>query len=246
MPGAVSRLSPYGEFGSVADDKPNATNRYLTEQLNKFGLAYLHMIEPRIAGNTEVDVTDKTYNLSHFRKLFDGTFIAAGKLLHHHDHAPHNQCTGLGSSAVLLFVFLRYAEQFNEASGSFSLGTCLTRHKLLHVCVLAALLLSIVSSTLDLERPSCAEPKLCCAVLCCAQAVVCCATGGYNRERAIEALQKDHADLICFGRHYLANPDLPKRFREHAELNSYNRDTFYTNDDAGYIDYPFLEDGIKK
>lgn len=97
-----SRLSPYGEFGSVADDKPNATNRYLTEQLNKFGLAYLHMIEPRIAGNTEVDVTDKTYNLGHFRKLFDGTFIAAGELLHNQDHAPHNQCTGLCSSAVLL------------------------------------------------------------------------------------------------------------------------------------------------
>ncbi len=74
------RLSPYGEFGSVADDKPNATNRYLTEQLNKFGLAYLHMVEPRIAGNTEVDVTDKTYNLAHFRKLYNGTFIAAGKL----------------------------------------------------------------------------------------------------------------------------------------------------------------------
>ena len=77
---SLSRLSPYGEFGSVADDKPNATNRYLTEQLNKFGLAYLHMVEPRIAGNTEVDVTDKTFNLSHFRKLYNGTFIAAGKL----------------------------------------------------------------------------------------------------------------------------------------------------------------------
>lgn len=70
--------------------------------------------------------------------------------------------------------------------------------------------------------------------------------GGYNRERAIESLQKDHADLICFGRHYLSNPDLPRRFREHAELNKYNRDTFYTNDDQGYIDYPFLEEGIKK
>ena len=78
--GLISRLSPYGEFGSVADDKPNATNRYLTEQLDKFGLAYLHMVEPRIAGNTEVDVTDKTFNLSHFRKLYNGTFIAAGKL----------------------------------------------------------------------------------------------------------------------------------------------------------------------
>jgi len=133
VPPAACRLSPYGEFGSVADDKPNATNRYLTEQLNKFGLAYLHMVEPRIAGNTEVDVTDKTYNLSHFRKLFDGTFIAAGKLLHHQDHVPHNQCTGLCSSAVLLFVLLKCAEQTCEASRSFSLEIGSTRHKMLHI-----------------------------------------------------------------------------------------------------------------
>ena len=70
--------------------------------------------------------------------------------------------------------------------------------------------------------------------------------GGYNRERAIDSIQKDHADLICLGRHYLSNPDLPRRFREHAELNKYNRDTFYTQSNEGYIDYPFLEDGVKK
>lgn len=233
MPLAVSRLSPYGEFGSVADDKPNATNRYLTEQLNKFGLAYLHMVEPRIAGNTEVDVTDNTYNLSHFRKLFDGTFIAAGKLPQHQD--PYRGCptqsvhrfVRFSSSAVLLCVLLKCAEQFCEVSGSCSLKTDFDTN----CCILCIFRTFAVHTIIGLER---------------AQAVLCCPAGGYNRERAIEALQKDHADLICFGRHYLANPDLPKRFREHAELNSYNRDTFYTNDDAGYIDYPFLEDGIKK
>lgn len=72
------RLSPYGEFGDVADDIPNATNRYLTEQLNSFGLAYLHMIEPRMAGETEVEVTSSTHNLNHFRKLYNSTFMAAG------------------------------------------------------------------------------------------------------------------------------------------------------------------------
>lgn len=70
--------------------------------------------------------------------------------------------------------------------------------------------------------------------------------GGYNRERAITSLQKDHADLICFGRHYLSNPDLPRRFKEHAELNAYNRDTHYTDNDHGYIDYPLLENSVKK
>ena len=73
------RLSPYGTFGDVGDDKPNATNRYLTEQLNQFGLAYLHMVEPRVAGYMDVEVEDDTYNLGHFRKLWKSTFIAAGK-----------------------------------------------------------------------------------------------------------------------------------------------------------------------
>ena len=71
---------------------------------------------------------------------------------------------------------------------------------------------------------------------------VCCkCAGGYNRERAIAALKEDHADLIVFGRHYLANPDLPRRFREGAPLNKYVRDTFYGGTDKGYTDYPFLE-----
>lgn len=74
----VGRLSPYSEFGDVADDDPNATYRYLTEQLNKFDLAYLHMISPRVAGYLDVEVSDSTQDLGHFRKLFNGTFIAAG------------------------------------------------------------------------------------------------------------------------------------------------------------------------
>lgn len=69
----------------MKDDKPNATNRYLTEQLNQFNLAYLHMVEPRIAGNEDVEVEDSTFDLNHFRKLFKGTFIAAGKA-----HMPPN------------------------------------------------------------------------------------------------------------------------------------------------------------
>ena len=72
------------------------------------------------------------------------------------------------------------------------------------------------------------------------QAVCCGITGGYNRERAIEALGTGHADLVTFGRHYLANPDLPRRFKEGAPLNQYVRDTFYAGGDKGYLDYPCL------
>ena len=54
--------------------------------------------------------------------------------------------------------------------------------------------------------------------------------GGFDRETAINALKSGHADLICFGRKYLSNPDLPKRFKKNSELNPYNRDTFCTQD----------------
>jgi 2,4-dienoyl-CoA reductase-like NADH-dependent reductase (Old Yellow Enzyme family) len=47
--------------------------------------------------------------------------------------------------------------------------------------------------------------------------------------------------LIAFGRAFLANPDLPERLSRNFELNKYNRDTFYTQGDAGYTDYPFAD-----
>ena len=75
------------------------------------------------------------------------------------------------------------------------------------------------------------------------------AAGGYNRQRAIQALKSGQTDLVCLGRLYLANPDLPNRWREDAPLNRYNRDTFYTQGNEGYVDYPFLSgipDSTKK
>jgi N-ethylmaleimide reductase len=50
--------------------------------------------------------------------------------------------------------------------------------------------------------------------------------------------------LIAFGRHFLANPDLPKRIRLGLPLNAYDRATFYTFDARGYTDYPFYEGRI--
>ena len=42
-----------------------------------------------------------------------------------------------------------------------------------------------------------------------------------------------------FGRNFLANPDLVYRIKEGLELNPYERNTFYTSDVEGYVDYPF-------
>lgn len=68
------------------------------------------------------------------------------------------------------------------------------------------------------------------------------AAGGYDREDGNEAIANGNADLIAFGRLFLSNPDLPKRFELDIPLNRYDRSTFYTSDPiVGYTDYPFLD-----
>jgi N-ethylmaleimide reductase len=64
-------------------------------------------------------------------------------------------------------------------------------------------------------------------------------SGGYDRERAEADLQSGAADLIAFGRPYIANPDLERRLESEAELNTYDEATFYMPDEKGYVDYPF-------
>ena len=67
--------------------------------------------------------------------------------------------------------------------------------------------------------------------------------GGYGREDGNKAVAENRADLVAFGRLFLANPDLPKRFELNAPLNKYIRELFYKPEPVlGYTDYPFLED----
>ena len=56
--------------------------------------------------------------------------------------------------------------------------------------------------------------------------------GGHTRDSGIESLKSDHADLIVYGRDFLANPDFVKRLETNAPLNKYDRSTFYTQDQA--------------
>ena len=67
--------------------------------------------------------------------------------------------------------------------------------------------------------------------------------GRYDREEAIAVVEEGKADMVSFAREFLANPDLPERFRRNAPLNEPDRSTFYGGDAKGYTDYPFLEDG---
>lgn len=62
--------------------------------------------------------------------------------------------------------------------------------------------------------------------------------GGYDRARAEAVLRKGGADLIAFGRPFIANPDLVARLQADAPLAPADRATFYTRGAAGYVDYP--------
>ncbi|TXG65617.1 hypothetical protein EZV62_006892 [Acer yangbiense] len=135
------RLSPFANYMESGDSNPEALGLYMAESLNKYGILYCHMVEPRM--KTLGEKYDTPHSLLPMRKAFNGTFLVAG---------------------------------------------------------------------------------------------------GYGREDGNKAVAEGSEDLVAYGRIFLANPDLPKRFELDAPLNKYNRDTFYLPDPVvGYTDYPFLE-----
>ena len=136
------RIGPGGTWNSMSDSNPTALFDYLAEQLNRFGLAYLHIIEPRIKGNVLIAEDLAPVATAQLRKIFKGKIIAAG---------------------------------------------------------------------------------------------------GFEPDSAEAIVEKGDADLVAFGRHFLANPDLPKRIKLGLPLNEYDRATFYTFDFHGYTDYPFYD-----
>ncbi|MFA5215691.1 alkene reductase [Sulfuricurvum sp.] len=64
--------------------------------------------------------------------------------------------------------------------------------------------------------------------------------GGYTFEKGNLVIQSGLADAVAFGALYLANPDLPERFKSNTELNTPDPHSFYTQDKKGYLDYPTL------
>ena len=136
------RIAPSGTYNGMGDSNPRALFRQVAERLDGFGLAYLHLIEPRMKG---------------------GEPIAEG--------------AGAGRSPGV--------EQ-------------------------------------DLQGP-----------------VI--AAGGFEPDTAEATVANGDASLIAFGRHFIANPDLPKRIELGLPLNQYDRSTFYGFDARGYTDYPTYE-----
>jgi N-ethylmaleimide reductase len=134
------RIAPGGTWNHMRDSNPTTLFTCLAEQLNRFGLAYLHIIEPRIKGNVTINTGQGPIAAEQLRKVFKGKIIAAG---------------------------------------------------------------------------------------------------GFDPQTAESAIETGVADAVAFGRHFVANPDLPLRIKEGLALTPYDRDTFYTFDSVGYNDYPF-------
>ena len=83
------------------------------------------------------------------------------------------------------------------------------------------------------------ETDLNCQVYRSAYKGIFMSSGGYTRQEGMQAIRNAYTDLVSYGRLFLANPDLPQRFRLNLPLNGYDRSTFYTHDPCiGYTDYP--------
>ena len=136
------RIAPSGTYNGMGDSNSRALFRYVAERLNVFGLAYLHVIEPRIKGADLVAKGQGPVAVQELSKIFRGPTIAAG---------------------------------------------------------------------------------------------------GFEPDTAEATVANGDASLIAFGRHFIANPDLPKRIEFGLPLNHYDRSTFYAFDARGYTDYPAYE-----
>lgn len=68
------------------------------------------------------------------------------------------------------------------------------------------------------------------------------ASGQFDRFSAEEAIASGACDIVAFGRRFIANPDLPERFRRGAPENTIDMATLITEGAAGMTDYPTLDE----
>ena len=72
------RIGPSGSWNHMSDSNPRALFDHLAAQLNRFGLAYLHIVEPRVKGNVVIQEGQAPVASQELRKIFNGKIIAAG------------------------------------------------------------------------------------------------------------------------------------------------------------------------
>jgi N-ethylmaleimide reductase len=72
------RISPAGEWGGISDSNPEATFSHVARVLDAYGIAYLHVIEPRIKGDDTLHEGHPPIATKYLRPHFSGPIIAAG------------------------------------------------------------------------------------------------------------------------------------------------------------------------
>lgn len=72
------RIGPSGRWNAMSDSNPGALFDYVAGQLNSFDLAYLHIVEPRVAGNIVTEEGQGPVAAERLRKIFSGPIMAAG------------------------------------------------------------------------------------------------------------------------------------------------------------------------
>lgn len=93
------RLAPSGTFGSMADSDPKALFTYVVEQLNRFKLAYLHIVEPRLDNSITLEGDADGLSTRYFRKIYTGVLISAGG----HDRESGNAVVAAGDADMVAY-----------------------------------------------------------------------------------------------------------------------------------------------
>jgi N-ethylmaleimide reductase len=93
------RIGPSGNWNGMADSAPVKLFDFVAEHLNRYGLAYLHVIEPRIKGSVLIAEGALATAATHFRKIFHGPIVAAGGF----EPATAEEAVATGSADLVAF-----------------------------------------------------------------------------------------------------------------------------------------------
>jgi N-ethylmaleimide reductase len=72
------RVSPSGTWGAISDSDPETTFGRFAQRLSQYGLAYLHIIEPRVSGVETIAEGQPPIASAFLRQMFKGPIISAG------------------------------------------------------------------------------------------------------------------------------------------------------------------------
>lgn len=95
------RLTPMGRFMGMGDDTPFETFSYIVKSLNRYGLAYLHLVEPAVVGTVKDENFDPRWDeiILQLRDAWEGVLVIAGG----YDAASAEQAIAEGRADVVAF-----------------------------------------------------------------------------------------------------------------------------------------------